>query len=99
MLLLCVPHNLAGVYFRASSIANNIFFIGTLYSKSDKKVSKRFRPSKVGKLLTVVLIQRTSLVNLTHIIVDTSYILFCQFSNASSKSDEHTLSLLQLKFP
>jgi hypothetical protein len=54
MFSLCVPHHLAGVDFRASSIANNICCIGTLSSKSDKKASKGFRPSKVGKLLTVV---------------------------------------------
>jgi hypothetical protein len=99
MLLLCVPHHLVGVSFRASSITNSLCCIGTLSSKSDKKVSKGFRPSKVGKLLTVVSIQRTSLVSLAHLLVDTSYILFCQFSSASSESDEHTLSLRQLKFP
>jgi hypothetical protein len=54
MLCLCVPHHLAGVDFKASSIANNLCFIGILSSKSDKKVSKGFRPSKVGKLLTIV---------------------------------------------
>jgi hypothetical protein len=99
MLLLCDPYHLAGVDFRASSIANSLCCIGTLSSKSDKKVSKGFRPSKVGKLLTIVLIQRTSLVSLAHLLVDTSYILFCQFPSASSESDEHALSLLQLKFP
>jgi hypothetical protein len=76
MLFLCVPHHLASVAFKASSIANNRCCIGTLSSKSDKKVSKGFRPSKVGKLLTVVSIQRNSLVNLAHLLVDTSYILF-----------------------
>jgi hypothetical protein len=57
MLFLCVPHHLVGVSFKASSISNNLCCVGTLSSKSDKKVSKGFRPSKVGKLLTVVLIQ------------------------------------------
>jgi hypothetical protein len=93
MLLLCAPHHLAGVSLRASSIANSLCCIGTLSSKSDKKVSKGFRPSKVGKLLTVVPIQRTSLVSLAHLLVDNSYILFCQFSSSYSESDEHTLSL------
>jgi hypothetical protein len=54
MLFLCIPHHLAGVAFKASSIVNKRCCIGTLYSKSDKKVSNEFRPSKVGKLLTVV---------------------------------------------
>ena len=54
MLLLCAPHHLAGVSLRTSSITNSLCCIGTLSSKSDKKVSKGFRPSKVGKLLTVV---------------------------------------------
>jgi hypothetical protein len=99
MLFLCVPHHIVGVSFKASSIANNLCCVGTLSSNSDKKVSKGFKPSKVGKLLTVVPIQRTSLVNLAHILVDTSYILFCQFSSASSESDEHALSLRQLRFP
>jgi hypothetical protein len=54
MLFLCVPHHLDGVYFKASSIANKHFCIGTLSSKFDKKVSKGFRQSKVGKLLIVV---------------------------------------------
>jgi hypothetical protein len=94
MLFLCVPHHLVGVSFRASSITSNLCCIGTLSSKSDKKVSKGFRPSKVGKLLTVVPIQRTSLVNIEHLLVDTSYILFFQFSSDSSESDEHVLSLL-----
>jgi hypothetical protein len=53
----------------------------------------------VGKLLVVVLIQRTYLVILEHLLVDTSYILFFQFSNASSEYDEHGLSLHQLRFP
>jgi hypothetical protein len=48
MLFLCVPDHLVGVVFRASSIASNIFCVGTTSSKSEKKVSKGFRPSKVG---------------------------------------------------
>jgi hypothetical protein len=99
ILLLCVPHHLVGVAFRPSSISNNLCFIGTLVSKSDRKAYKGFRPSNVGKLLTVVLIQQNYLVNLAHIMVDTSYIWFCQFSSASSKFDEHALSLHQLRFP
>jgi hypothetical protein len=99
MLFLCVPRDLVGVDFKASSIANKHCCVATLYSKSDKKVSKGFRPSKVGKLLTVVPIHHTSLVNLAHLLVDTSYILFFQFSSNSSESYEHALSLLHLKFP
>jgi hypothetical protein len=99
MLILCVPHHLVGVSLRASSIANSLYCVGTLASKYDRKASKGFKPSNVGKLLTVVSIQRTSLVNLAHHLVDTSYILFCQFSSASSESDEHALSLRQLRFP
>jgi hypothetical protein len=99
MLFLCVPHHLDGVALKASSIAKNHCCIGTLSSKSDKKVSKGFRPSKVGKLLTVVPIQRTSLVNLAHLLIYTSYILLYQFSSASSESDEHALSLRQIRFP
>jgi hypothetical protein len=99
MLFLCVPHHLASVSFKASSISNNLYCDDTLSSKYDKKVSKGFRPSKVGKLLTVVSIQRTSLVNLAHLLVDTSYILLYQLSSASSKSDEHALSLRQLRCP
>jgi hypothetical protein len=99
ILLLCVPHHLVGVAFRASSIAKNLCCVGTLASKSDRKASKGFRPSNVGKLLTVVPIQRTSLVNLAHLLVDTSYIWFFQFSSASYESDEHALSLLHLRFP
>jgi hypothetical protein len=74
ILLLCVPHHLAGVDFMASSIANNHFCDGTLVSKSDRKVSNGFKPSNVGKLLTVVSIQQTSLVSLAHLLVDNSYI-------------------------
>jgi hypothetical protein len=99
MLLLCVPHHLPGADFKASSIANNICFIGTFASKYDKKISNEFSPSKVGKLLTVVSIQRTYLVNLAHLLVDTSYILSYQLSSASSESDEHVISLRQLRFP
>jgi hypothetical protein len=93
MLILCVPRHLVGVTFRASSIANNVCCVGTFASKSDRKASKGFRPSNVGKLLIVLLIQRTSLVNLAHHIVDTSYILLCQFFGASSESYEHSISL------
>jgi hypothetical protein len=82
-----------------SSITNKNCCVGTLSSNSDKKVSKGFRPSKVAKLLIVVPIQHTSLVNIAHLLVDTLYILFFQFSSAYSESDEHVLSLLQLKFP
>jgi hypothetical protein len=99
MWFLCIPHHLDGVDFKASSIANKHCYVGTLSSKSDKKFSKGFRPSKVGKLLTVVPIQHTYMVNLAHLLVDTLYILFFQFSIDSSKSDEHALSLRQLKFP
>jgi hypothetical protein len=99
MFFLCVPHHLDGVSFKASSIAKNLYWVGTLASNYDKKVSKQFRPSKVGKLLTGVLIQRTSLVTIAHLLVDTSYILFCQFSIDSSEYDEHALSLHQLRFP
>jgi hypothetical protein len=97
--LLCIPHHLVGVAFMASSISNNIYCVGTLVSKYDRKDSKGFRPSNVGKVLTVVSIQQTSLVNLAHLLVDTSYIWFYQFSNTSSESDEHALSLRQLIFP
>jgi hypothetical protein len=93
ILLLCVPHHLIGVDFMASSIANNLCCVGTLVSNSDKKFSKGFSPSNVGRLLTIVPIQRTSLVSLAHLLVYTSYIWFCQFSSASSKSDEHVLAL------
>jgi hypothetical protein len=99
MLFLCVPHHLAGVAFKASSISINLYCVGTLSSNFDKKVSKGYRPSKVGKLLTIVQIQGTYLVNLAHILVENSYILFYQFSSASSKSDEHALSLHQLRCP
>jgi hypothetical protein len=99
ILLLCIPHHLAGVDFRASSIARNLCGVGTLDPNSDRKASKGFKPSNVGKLLTIVPIQQTSLVNLAHLLVDTSYIWFCQFSSASSESDEHVLSLRQLRFP
>jgi hypothetical protein len=99
ILLLCVPRHLASVAFRVSSISNNLCCISKIVSKYDRKSSKGFRPSNVGKLLTVVPIQQTSLVNLAHIMVDTSYIWFYQFTNASSESDEHTLSLCQLRFP
>jgi hypothetical protein len=74
MFLLCVPHYLVGVAFRASSMANSLCCIGTVVSKSDRKDSKGFKPSNVGKLLNVVPIQRTSLVNIAHLLVDTSYI-------------------------
>jgi hypothetical protein len=49
ILLLCVTHDLDGVDFKGSSIANNICCVDTLVSKSYKKVSKGFRPSKVGR--------------------------------------------------
>jgi hypothetical protein len=97
--LLCVPHHLSGVSFRASSIANNLFCDGTIVSKSTKKDSKGFIPSKVGKLLVVVPIQQTSLASRAHILVDTSYIWFYQFSSASSRSDEHAFSLHKIIFP
>jgi hypothetical protein len=99
MLFLCIPHHLSGVAFKASSIANKHCCIGTLSSKSDKKVSNGFRPSKVSKLLTIVSIQCTSPVNLLHLLADNSYFFFFQFSSASSESDEHALSLHQLIFP
>jgi hypothetical protein len=99
MFLLCVPHHLASVDFRASSISNNLCHVGTISSKSTKKDSKGFRPSKVGKLFMVVPTQRTSLVSRAHILVDTSYISFCQFSSDYSESYEHALSVCQLRFP
>jgi hypothetical protein len=97
--LVCVPHHLLGVDFMASSISNSLCCLGTLVLNSDKKLSREFSPSNVGRLLTIVSIQRTSLVSLAHLLVDTSYIWFYQFSSASSESDEHALSLHQLKFP
>jgi hypothetical protein len=97
--LLCVPHHLAGVAFKASSIANILCCVGTLVSKFERKASRGFRPSKVGKLFIVVPMQQNYLVSRAHLLIDTSYIWFCQFSSASSQSDEHALSLRQLKFP
>jgi hypothetical protein len=99
MLFFCVPHHLSSVSFKVLSISNKHCCVGTLSSNYDKKFCKGFRPSKVCKLLTVVMIQRTSLVNLAHLLVDTSYILFCQFSSASSESDEHAMSLCHTRFP
>jgi hypothetical protein len=86
------------VAFRASSIANILCCVGTFASKYDRKDCKGFRPLKVGKLLTVVSIQQNSLVNLAHLLVDTSYIWFYQFSSASFESNEHALSLFHLRF-
>jgi hypothetical protein len=57
LLLLWVSHHIVGVALRASSIANSPYCVGTLASKYDSKASKGFRPSNVGKLLTVVQIQ------------------------------------------
>jgi hypothetical protein len=99
MFFLCVPHHLAIIPFKASSSANNLYCTSTIPSNSNRNVSKLFKPSNVGRLLTFVPIQRTTLVNLAHLYVETSYIMFCQFSNASSESDEHALSLHQLRFP
>jgi hypothetical protein len=99
ILLLWVPHHIASVAFRASFISNSLCCVGTIASKYGRKASKGFRPSNVGKLLTVVSIQQTSLVNLAHLLVDTSYIWLCQFSNAYFESDEHAFSLRQLIFP
>jgi hypothetical protein len=99
MFFLCVPHHLGGVSFKSSSSANNVCFTGTTSSNSNKKVYKQFKPSNVGKLLTSVPIQRTSLVNLAHLRAENLYILLYQFSSASSEFDDHALSLLQLKFP
>jgi hypothetical protein len=99
MFFLCVFHHIDGVSFKASSSANNLYCAGTIPSNSNRNVFKLFKPSNVGRLLTSVPIQRTSLVNLAHLCVETSYIMFSQFSNASSKSDEHALSLRQLRFP
>jgi hypothetical protein len=74
ILLLCIPHHLVGVAFKASSIANNLYYVGTLVSKSERKASRGFIPSKVDKLLIVVPFQRNSLLSRAHILVDTSYI-------------------------
>jgi hypothetical protein len=99
MFFLCVPHHLAGVAFKASYSANILCCTGTSLSNSTRNFSKLIKASNVGILLTYVPIQRTTLVNLAHLRVETSYIMFYQFSNASSKSDEHALSLHQLRFP
>ena len=99
MFFLCVPHHLVGVAFNASSSANIFYCTGTILSNLARNVSKWFKPSNVGTLLTSVPIQRTALFNLAHHHVETSYIVFCQFPNASSKSDKHALSLHQLRFP
>jgi hypothetical protein len=48
MFLLCIPHHLVGVTCRVSSIANNLCCVGTISSKSVKKDSKGFKPSKVA---------------------------------------------------
>jgi hypothetical protein len=74
MFPLCVPHHFSSVDFMASSIANGLYYVGTLVSNFDKKFFKGFIPSNVRRLLIVVPIQRTSLVSLAHILVDTSYI-------------------------
>jgi hypothetical protein len=68
-------------------------------SKFDRNDSEGFRPLNVVKLLTIVPIQRASLVNIAHLLIDNSYILFYWFSSSSSESDEHALSLRQLRFP
>jgi hypothetical protein len=99
MFFLCVPHHLGGVAFKASSSANNLYCTGTIHSNSNRNVSKLFKTSNVGILLTYVPIQQTTLVNLEHLRVETSYIMFCQFSNASFESDEHAISLHQIIFP
>ncbi len=96
---LCSPHHQAGVSFRALSNANNLCGAGTTPSISTRKVSKSFNPSKIGRVLTYVPIQWTKFIYLTHFHVYTSYNLFYQFSSASSKFDEHALSLFQFKLP
>ena len=99
MFFLCVPHHVVGVAFKDSSSANNLYCTGAIPSNSTRNVSKWFKPSNFERLITFVPIQQTTLVNLAHRRVETSYIMFCQFSNASSESYEHALSLHQLRFP
>jgi hypothetical protein len=99
MFFLYVSHHLVGVAFKDSSSANKLYCIGTINSNSNRNVFKLFKPSNVGILLTYVPIQLTTLVNLAHLRIENSYIMFCKFSNASYESNEHALSLHQLRFP
>jgi hypothetical protein len=81
------------VAFSDKSSASNLWFSNTLSSYCVKKVSKSFRPWKLGGSLISMPTHLTAQSILAHILMDTSCSLCCQFSNTVSESVVHEVML------
>jgi hypothetical protein len=96
---LCVSHHIVGVAFNMTSRANNLYCLGTCNSNDFSNMSISVIPSYLGGSRSSVPIQRNDQFIRAHHLVDTSCILYYQFSGLASESDAHELILLQLSTP
>jgi hypothetical protein len=92
-------HHLAGVAFKMTSSANNLYCSSTCNSNAFINTLISVIPLYLGGSYSYVPIQRKDRFIHAHILVDTSCILYCQFSRPTSESDVHELKLLQLSAP
>jgi hypothetical protein len=99
MFSLCVTHHLVGVAFNTMSSASSLCFSCTYASNVCTNVFISVNLSYLGGLHSSIPIQRTNLVMHAHRHVETSCILYFQFSRPTSESDVHELMLLQLNAP
>jgi hypothetical protein len=99
MVSLCVPHNISGVALTAKSSDNNRWLSNTSSSYCVKNVSKSFSPWKLGDSLIFVPTHLTTRSILSHLRVDTSCSLYCQFSIPMFESVSHEVMLCQPSTP
>jgi hypothetical protein len=96
MVSICGPHHIVGVALSAKSSVNCHWFSNTSSLYCVKNVSKSFSPWKLGGYLIYVPAHLTARSILTHIHMDTSCSLCCQFSNLVFESVAHEVMLRQL---
>jgi hypothetical protein len=96
MFSLCLAHHLVGVAFNTISNASSLCCSSTCSSNFCKNVVMSINTSYLGGFHSSITIQCIDLVMPTHRHVETSCILYGQFSKPASESYVHKLMCLQL---
>jgi len=99
ILFMCVAHHIAGVAFKMTSNDNSLYYLGTCNSNAIINIFFSVSPSYLGGSYSYVPIQCKYWFIQEHLLVNTSCILYYQFSRQAFDFDVHELKLLQLSTP
>jgi hypothetical protein len=96
---LCATCHLARVVFKTTSITNILCCSSTYNSNDFINIHILFSPSYLGGSHSSIPTQCKDWVIRAHRLVDTSCILYCQFSRRDFEYDVHELIFLQISAP